>query len=453
MFDQSFSPKNLRRITEIENRRGSNKSLIFFPSVMFATENLKNCIRETKHFRATHRHKYSTSEQAIFDALKQNRENARKQRDQELLSCLDNVSNEISKKSFRISIQKVGGPKGKPVYIVPTTPVKIYARSYYAIKQVAKNISRIYKVRQSNRNQIVAQLSDCLSDGFPYHVVKLDVQEFYESIDHSALLTKLRSDQLLSATTIRLIEHLLWDYAKAAGTPGRGLPRGVGLSAILSELFMRDFDDRVSSLEEVAFYARYVDDIIVLFASTKGSKVEDYRKKIVDELRRKRLLVNSTKSMEAPPAKTLTYLGYEFKNLLTTQCRILMSENKFQKYKKRLAASFTRYNRQRAKQPKKAHRLLVKRIQYLTGNTQLTHSKQNAFVGIYFSNPHLTDLSQLKRLDDALVSHIRKLSHRAKLRNKLQDYSFQAGFSERIFRRFHRLNEFEEITKAWKYGR
>lgn len=452
MFDQSFSPKNLRKITEIENRRGSNKSLEFFPSVLVATEELKDCIRATKQFRATHKHKYSVADQAIFDALKEDRENARKARDQELLSCLANVSDEISKKSFRISIRRVGGPNGKPVYVVPETPVDAYARSYYAIKQIANNISRIYKVRQANRNQIVTQLSDCLSDGFPYHVVKLDVQEFYESVDHSVLLTKLKSDQLLSATTMRLIERLLWDYAAVAGTPGRGLPRGVGLSAILSELYMRDFDDRISTLEEVAFYARYVDDIIVLFAPTKGSTTDGYRKKAVEELRRKRLVVNTTKSREAPPDTELTYLGYEFREVLRTSCKVLMSDAKFQKYKKRLDASFTRYDRQRAKKPRKAYRLLVKRVQYLTGNTQLTHSKQNAFVGIYFSNPHLTDLSQLKRLDDALATHIRKQTHSANLRAKLQQYSFQKGYSERIFRRFHRQDEFKEITKAWKYG-
>ncbi|WP_367717756.1 hypothetical protein AB2N04_06425 [Nitratireductor sp. GISD-1A_MAKvit] len=154
MFDQSFSPQNLRKITEIENRRGSNKSLEFFPSVMVATEELKDCIRATKQFRATHKHKYSAADQAIFDALKEDRENARKARDQELLSCLANVSDEISKKSFRISIRRVGGPSGKPVYVVPETPVNAYAQSYYAIKKIANNISGIYKVRQANRNQM-----------------------------------------------------------------------------------------------------------------------------------------------------------------------------------------------------------------------------------------------------------------------------------------------------------
>lgn len=455
MFDQSFSANNLRKITEIENRRGSNRSLEFFQRVYDATEELKDCIRAAKQFRASHRHTYSAADQAIFDALKEDRESARKVRDTELLSCLSEVSNEISTKSFRIEIQKTPGPKGKPVYVVPDNPKDRYANCYYAIKQIARNISRIYKVKQANRTNIVTQLCDTLNDGFPYHVLKLDVQEFYESIDHKLLLSKLRSDQLLSATTLRLIERLLWDYAQKAGTLGRGLPRGVGVSAVLSELFMRDFDKHVSALNDVAYYARYVDDIVVLFAPTKGATTDKYRERIVEQLRQKRLLVNGAKTTESPSDKngwSLTYLGYTFKYKDSTKCDILMSNEKFERYQRRLDASFIRYHRQRANNSKKAYRLLVKRVQYLTSNTQLTHSKQNAFVGIFFSNPHLSEYSQLTRLDDRLRQRVASLTHSPKLMSKLNLFSFEQGYKEQIFRRFHRDGEFASITKAWKYG-
>lgn len=455
MFDQSFSAKNLRTITEIENRRGANRSLEFFPRVYDATEKLKDCIRATKEFRASHRHTYSAADQAIFDALKEDRENARKTRDAELLACLSEVSNEISKKGFFIEILKRQGPNEKPVYVVPEDPKERYASCYYAIKQISHNISRIYKVKQANRTNIVGQLCDALNDGFPYHVLKLDVQEFYESIDHRLLLSKLRSDQLLSATTLRLIERLLWDYATQAGTAGRGLPRGIGISAVLSELFMRDFDKKICDLDDVAYYARYVDDIVVLFAPTRGAATNEYRERVTEQLRQKRLIANGAKTYESPPDKngwSLTYLGYDFSYKDSKQCDVLMSSDKFERYKRRLNASFTRYNRQRARNSKKAYRLLVKRVQYLTSNTQLTHSKQNAFVGIYFSNPHLSEFSQLAQLDDLLGKKIALLIHSPKLISKLSLFSFERGYKEQIFRRFHREGEFASITGAWKYG-
>ena len=86
-------------------------------------------------------------------------------------------------------------------------------------------------------------------------------------------------------------------------------------------------------------------------------------------------------------------------------------------------------------------------------DTQLMHSKQNAFVGIYFSNPHLTDLRQLDQLDTILSQHKTLLTHSPSLMNKLGQFSYKSGYQERIFRRFHHEGEFQRITKAWKHDR
>jgi hypothetical protein len=70
----------------------------------------------------------------------------------------------------------------------------------------------------------------------------------------------------------------------------------VGISAILAELYMRDLDRNVASFDGVAFYARYVDDIVILFAPTKGALVSHHKAQIVDELRSVKLLMNGPKS-------------------------------------------------------------------------------------------------------------------------------------------------------------
>jgi len=118
----------------------------------------------------------------------------------------------------------------------------------------------------------------------------------------------------------------------------------------------------------------------------------------------------------------------------------------------RLKASFTRYHLQKSKNSKKAYRLLLKRVRFLTGNTQLTHNKKNAFVGIYFGNPHLTNLWQLKQLDGELKGLSSKVFSMT-LKNKLNKLSFVKGYDEKIFRRFHRKDEFREIVRAWKYDK
>ena len=47
---------------------------------------------------------------------------------------------------------------------------------------------------------------------------------------------------------------------------GSGVPRGFGVSAYLSELYMREIDNEIKALPDVIYYARYVDDIVIIFS-------------------------------------------------------------------------------------------------------------------------------------------------------------------------------------------
>lgn len=455
MLDQTFSAENLRAISEYEKRRGHVLDLKFFPEVKEKTEDLKEKIKATKDFRRTHSKPYSSTEQAAFDSLRNQREVARTARDEVLLSCLQNVSNVISKKSYSIDFVKSAGPKGKAVFKIDQNSPD----QYYAIKQISRNFNKLYKVKQSNRNNIITQLRDYMSDGFPYHVLKIDVAEFFESISHEIILEKIKRDQLLSHASSRLIYKILYRYAELAGSAGKGIPRGLGISSYLSELYMREFDEEMRATEDVVFYARYVDDIVLVFAPKPTSLPKTYEDQVRRALSRRKLQVNEAKTRQSPltgegklAEKTgwkFEYLGYEFS--FGPKLKIQLSQAKYAKYLERLSASFFRYKSQKGRNAKGAYRLLVKRIRFLTGNTQLTHNKENAYVGIFFSNPHLTDFDQLNSLDGRLKGLCAGVSS-ASLKEELDKYSFYKGYTEKVFRRFHRKNEFREIVKAWKYG-
>jgi hypothetical protein len=453
VLDQTFSAQNLRIISDTEKRRGNVPDLKFFHKVRQKTDNLKERIQDCKDFRRSQTGKYSDVDQAIYEHLRDMREAARSERDDQLLACLEVVATNISKKSYSIEFEKLDGPGGKPVYSLKDDAPE----HHYAEKQISKNLRRLYKVKQANRNQIVSQLADLLDDKFPYHFIRTDVSRFYESIDHGALMRKLEDDQLLSYTSLHLTKKILTSFSSKTGAVGIGLPRGIGLSSYLAELYMRDFDEEIRGLEDVVFYARYVDDIVVVFAPTPMSSAKGYLPKIEAALKRKGLSKNQSKTDESKfdndgsslhrTNLKFDYLGYEF--IFEPKPKIRLSTSKQAKYMARLEASFTRYHLQRSKNSKRAYRLLLKRVRFLTGNTQLTHNKQNAFVGIYFSNPHLTDRCQLKRLDGKL----RGLSSRVlstTLKTRLGKLSFVNGYEQRIFRRFHRKNEFRDIVRAWK---
>jgi hypothetical protein len=145
--------------------------------------------------------------------------------------------------------------RGKRVYTAGES-----ATAYFALKKIQHNIRRLYKVQQSNRYQIVCQLRELLRDRLPKYVFRLDFSGFYESIPRKHLLSFISDDPLLTLSSKRLIKRILWEYGELSGDE-RGLPRGIGISAYLAELFMRHFDDRIRSFPGVVYYARYVDDI------------------------------------------------------------------------------------------------------------------------------------------------------------------------------------------------
>jgi hypothetical protein len=456
LLDQTFSARNLRRISEREKRRGRVRDLNFFDSVKIKTEELKQAIQETKEFRRLHPGKYTDDEQAEFNLLKELREEKRRERDDTLLRELEGVSIQINRKDFEVSFTQEDGPGGKKVYVIDQE----LPEQLYAIKKLEANLASLYRLKPANRDEVMKQLIGMISDGFNYHVLRTDIASFFETIPHDRLLKKLKDDQLLSQKSLRLISGILFRYARLAGTPGVGLPRGLGISSYLSELYMREFDQRVRMINDVVFYARYVDDIVVLFAPLPGADVRLKLPKIRGFLRDISLTMNETaeKTKESPvssqgiPEAKVTwnfeYLGYRID--FRSGVSVYMSRKRHARYKNRVFGCFRRYESQKSKNHKKAYRLLIKRVRFLTSNTQLTHNKSNAYVGIYFNNMHLTHHNDLRALDSILTAKVGSLSS-ATLRAKLSAYSFVTGFSEKTFRRFHKKGEFKEIVEAWKY--
>lgn len=456
LLDQTFSASNLRRVSEREKRRGRVRDLDFFESVKEKTEELKQAIQQTKEFRRLHPGKYSDEEQAEFNLLKELREKKRCERDNTLLRELDGVSCQINRKDFEVSFTQEDGPGGKKVYVIDQE----LPDQFYAIKKLESNLASLYRLKPANRDEVMKQLIGMISGGFVYHIFRTDISNFFESIPHDRLLKKLKEDQLLSQKSLRLISGILFRYASLAGTPGVGLPRGLGISSYLSELYMREFDQRVKMLDDVVFYARYVDDIVVLFAPLPGVDVRVKRPKLRGFLSDTSLTMNEAaeKTKESPVdsqrlpdtkgAWNFEYLGYRID--FRSGVSVSMSRKRLARYKNRVFGCFRRYESQKSKNYKKAYRLLVKRVRFLTSNTQLTHNKSNAYVGIYFNNMHITHHRDLIALDKILTVKVGSLSS-SSLSAKLSTYSFVKGFTERTFRRFHKKGEFKEIVEAWKY--
>ena len=183
-------------------------------------------------------------------------------------------------------------------------------------RHIASNVKRITGAKQDNRQFIVECLRSLLGEGIPYRAYRLDIASFYESVDVSKVLESLKSSEGFSGQSASALASFFQELDRLGI---EGVPRGLGLSATLAEYFLREFDETVSNLSEVWFFARFVDDIFII---TSGKEVQaEFETELQDALP-KGLQFNGAKQriMTFSPfvrgqigaQHKFSYLGYEF---------------------------------------------------------------------------------------------------------------------------------------------
>ncbi len=260
MVSQSLSSENFRRIVDQENRRGVYLEGMFFPEIKEVTQSIKDCmfnIRELQKKKRLWLPDFYRIQKAI---LNEERLKLEEKKEDLLTKELEKISAEVAAGASRVQIHPVVIPGGKATYAADKT-----AKSYFILKQLQLNIFRLYEVRQRSRHEIICQLKQILGDPFPKYIIRTDIKDFYESIPQEDVLKKLDEDALLTPPSRKIIRQILEDYRGLPGNP-TGVPRGVGISAYLSELYMRRFDESIRAHNALIYYARYVDDMVVVFS-------------------------------------------------------------------------------------------------------------------------------------------------------------------------------------------
>ena len=324
---------------------------------------------------------------------------------------------------FRFGELRTRYINGKPVFELTKLSSKVVER------KITDNIRRIYNVRQADRRLITSQVKALLEERVPFGLVRLDISAYFESIKKNNLIDKLDNDLALSFQTRRLIKQLL---NKVELRNKAGLPRGLSVSTILAELYLKGFDRYIRSIEGVYYYARFVDDMIVFTVNDPNELFS----KIANKLSSMDLMVNQSsdkKVIEWVDCKgcgrrdcrckgegrsenvSVDYLGYKYRFLDVidrgarmrdrvkggyTRVQVSMATGKLTRTKTRLAEALFAYA------IGKDYELLLDRVRFLAGNYIVSRpgDVEALKAGIYFNYPLINDLECFRELDRIKVS-------------------------------------------------
>lgn len=366
---------------------------------------------------------------------------------EELIEAIEKeLADTISEGTYRFQIRQNGDyylngqPKGSMAFLCQDL----------ILRKLHRNIKHIYYVKQADRNTIVKQMMLLLDENAEMRIVRLDVRHFYDNVNRMRILHKLKDDARLSYQSLMLLQTLFCDSEISKCT---GLPKGLGISAVLSELFMKYFDLDFRKIEGVYYYARFVDDIIAFCSSKKSMELS--WKYTVEEFEHMGLQLNEQKSYSLDPMhsrSSFTYLGYTFQKQ-AKHLKVTIAAKKLNVIKTRITRAFVRYSKEHD------FDLLKLRIKFLTGNFTLynPHTLQPIKVGIYFNYKMANDVSVLKALD----IYYHRLLHcrtgklgRAKALTKIQvkeleKYSFYFGYNNHVNHHFT-TGQMVKIADCWK---
>lgn len=501
MLDQSFSASNFNIIFLKENRKGNIKER-YLNQAYFDMHDRFNIILDQKNELKNSRENRVLTIQELDEFAKR-------------LDAVNKAKEEIRNNLFFEYANVINDEKNPFCFDIKyDKQYKIYTTAkdgihFFAIKQLQQNLNKTFKVIQADRNKIIKQSFNLISDGFPKVVIRTDIHQFYESIPQEILLKKLSSNTLLSPLSNKLLRRLFFEFEKikdlTLNDVGKGIPRGFGISAYLSELYMREIDNEIKSLPDIIYYARYVDDIIAVFSPKTKSQTKDYQKLIKEIINENGLQINDnlegrkdkTKSIELffdkdqarshKEVKPLTFLGYLFNiehypkgngTHPKTIVKLEISEERQLRYKRRIIDSISTYNKDSKFNEKIARKLLLDRLKFLSGNFHLNHSKKNISAGVYYTNKmiELTGYeSSMEKINENLREALNDLSPPLKIginldilkefiKNKIcflkgfeekekNFYSFKFTREEQKYynKKFKRYtNKFELIKTIWK---
>lgn len=233
---------------------------------------------------------------------------------------LDKNVNIISKKVFsgcynftryrEILISK-GRDKNPRVISIPTIRDKLALAAFHSVlKDVYKDI-----IEEPLLHTIIADIATSISSSKYSCYVKVDITQFYASINHDILLKKI-GRKIHKKEIIHFLKNAITTATVPENTNLQadihntiGVPEGLSISNILANIYLLDLKDYLQSRYSIKFF-RYVDDILILCNENDATLIKS---DLIDILYRHYALnANREKTISGKLEDGVPYLGYIF---------------------------------------------------------------------------------------------------------------------------------------------
>lgn len=248
----------------------------------------------------------------------------------------------------------------------------------------------------------IEKLKKAVDGGDHTHFIKIDLKDFYPSINHKLLISKIRKRIRLEEFRTLFIAALesptvSESNIKGASKVEQGVAQGLSISNVLAEIFMMDVDSKIKEVAPVFF--RFVDDLIVL----TDSNPREIFAKINSILRTSKLNPHPIDSIGSKTKIGKISDGLEFLGYAIKPHKVSVRKSSVINFEGSLVDAFSEYKHRlrNAKNAKEQEAALVRFRWNL--NLKITGCiYKNQRFGWVFYYSQINDLSILRRVDNTI---------------------------------------------------